>query len=141
MNVTLEGRQDIAEMMTGFVPPVIFSVDDTVLFQSNASPFDLATAPSNPINGFSNGHYARARALSDTQAIAVQGATIGAQLWECQTLGDAQSTPNTAALMDTSKNWKVQLDIGGDFVAARALSIKPSEARIGWKVIVEVVGQ
>ncbi|MEM9263943.1 MAG: hypothetical protein AAGA46_00290 [Cyanobacteria bacterium P01_F01_bin.13] len=124
-------------MTSRIAPEVLFRVNGTVLYQDINAPHEIVAAPADfSLDG--TGGYARADEVSGVDSIAISGSTVGADIWECQTVGSARTTPVTAGLMQTSHSWEVSLDEGLTWVPARALSVKPSNARIGWIVNVEV---
>lgn len=130
MDILGNARATIISAM-GLIPAwVVFRVDGNELWQNASSPYDLTVS--------GTGVSARARKLSSTQAISIQGAAVGAQIWECQTVGDGESTPQMAELMKATAGWEIQLGKGNEFIPARVIELSPSELGVGWRVLLEV---
>lgn len=122
-------RTAIVQGMANVPAWVVFRVNDQELFQTLAAPHELTG---------SSGVAARARKLTSTQAISFQGVAVGAQVWECQTVGTNATTPNMAALMKASNTWEIRLGEGSSFIPARVIELSPSELGMGWRVLLEV---
>ena len=134
MNIVAQCRQDIAACMAELPGSIRFRVDGTVLFQSIGAPHDITTEGA-------GGHYPRVEVQSANQALAIVGASEGANVYKVRPMGDLIQTPEIGALMDARKSWEIQLGVGAEYTPARVLSITPDQQGIGWDVMVEAFPQ